>query len=216
MSYSETVKQTIRRRSAGTKVYRTNPEVMNDGTGYYGIPEQNNINGKCNQYKTPTLQVSTEFFRKDTQMHTRVLWPTQLSGHNFIINSMEIDYEYEQSRAELIEAKAPATPVASGVISPQVPVNRVNQTRNYHRTMDIMFDGHIARRNPVALSISTVTGNEVDDSQAPQYTIDTDNPIDGASRFNVDFATGRIRLTTPVGSGVSASRNNNQVRVTTN
>jgi hypothetical protein len=216
VSYAETVKHTYRRRSPGVHVYRTNPEVMNDGTGYYGIPEQNNINGKCNQYKTPTLQVSTEFFRKDTQMHTRVLWPTQLPGHRFIIDSMEIDYEYEQTRVDLIEAKAPATPVASGVILSQVPVNRVNQTRNYHRTDDIMFDGHIARRNPVTLTLATVTGNEVDDSQAPQYTIDTDNPIDGASRFNVDFATGQIRMTAPVGSGVSASRNSNRVRVTTN
>ena len=79
-----------------------------------------------------------------------------------------------------------------------------------------MFDGHIARRNPVTLALSTVIGNEVDDSQAPQYTIDTNNPIDGASRFNVDFATGQIRMTAPVGSGVSASRNSNRVRVTTN
>ena len=215
MSYAETAKHTIRRHSAGVHVYRTNPMVMNDGAGYYGIPEQNNINCKCNQYKTPTLQVSTEFFRKDIKMHTRVLWPTQLPGHRFIINSMEIDYEYEQARADLMETKAPAAPVEQGVISPQVTVSRVNQTRNYHRTDDIMFDGHIARRNPKTLDMTTVTGNEVDDSNAPQYSIDTDNPIDGASRFNIDFATGQIRMTTPVGSNVSAERDNNQVVVTT-
>lgn len=208
LSYAETTFRTIRRRTAGVVVHRTNPEVLNDGSGYYGIPEKVRINTDKHQGITPSIKVDTGVFNDNIHMHSRFLWNSQLNGHKFILDSAEIDLEYEQCDVTLLEVKAPDSTYAN--------IDRMNATRNYHRTRDIMFDGHVALRNPVRLTISHVTGNSVDYSEAPEVVLTTDERAVGASTFNMDWATGEFRLTAPSSGGISASRSNNRVIVSTN
>ena len=209
LSYAETTFRTIRRRTAGVVVHRTNPEVLNDGSGYYGIPEKVRINTDKHQGITPSIKVDTGVFNDNIHMHSRFLWNSQLNGHKFILDSAEIDLEYEQCNITLLEVKAPDATYAN--------IDRMNATRNYHRTRDIMFDGHVALRNPVRLTISHVTGNEIDYEDAPEVVLTTDERAVGASTFNMDWATGEFRLTAPSSGGIAASVNNNhQVVVSTN
>lgn len=208
LSYAETTFRTIRRRTAGTVVHRTNPEVLNDGSGYYGIPEKVRINTDKHQGITPSIKVDTGVFNDNVHMHSRFLWNSQLNGHKFILDSARIDLEYEQCDITLLEVKAPDATYAN--------IDRIQATRNYYRTRDIIFDGHVALRNPVRLTISHVTGNKIDYSDAPEVVLTTDESAVGASTFNMDWATGEFRLTAPSSGGIAASRSNNQVIVSTN
>lgn len=209
LSYSETARKEVysSRPPFVTTRYTTNPKVFNEGAGHYGLPEQVKIETLRNQGITPTVVMKTQVFNNIITPISRVFW-SWLGNKPFIVDSMSIDYEYEQCDANLVEMKQPS--------NESISIERVNSTRNLYRTRDIIFDGHIARRNidilqPV-VPINTGVNNPAN-TNTP-VVLSTNNDIAGNSSLNIDWATGQARLSTSPISGVSADNNNGQVVIT--
>ena len=208
LSYAETFFRT--RRLVGDLfevVNKTNPKVLNDGSGYYGIPEKVRVDTDKHQGITPSIKIDTGVFIDDVKMYSRILWDSQLHGHNFIIDSMKLDFEYEQCDLTLLEVKSPDNSYSN--------IDRMNATRNYYRTNDIIFDGHVATPNPVRLTITRAMGTTIFNYNDDAWGINTIDPTLGTSSLNMDWATGQFRLTVPYSGDLSAVVNNNQVVVTT-
>ena len=209
LSYSETARKEVfsLRPGATTTRYTTNPQVFNEGAGHYGLPEQVKIESLRNQGITPTVVMKTQVFNNLITPISRVFW-SWLGAKPFIVDSMSIDYEYEQCDANLVEMKQPS--------SESISIERVNSTRNLYRTRDIIFNGHIARKNTSILQpvipINTSVNNPAN-TNTP-VVLSTDNDMAGNSSLNIDWTTGQARLSTSPISGVSASNNNGQVVIT--
>lgn len=209
LSYAETARKeeiSLRPPFVTTR-YVANPQVFNEGAGHYGLPEQVKIETLRNQGITPTVVMRTRVFNNVITPISRVFW-SWLEHKPFIVDSISIDYEYEQCDANLVEIKQPSEETIS--------VERTNRTRNLYRTRDIIFDGHIARRNIGALQpvipISTGVNNPANTDTPVVLT--TDDDMAGTSSLNVDWSTGQARLSTSPISGVSANNNNGQVVIT--
>ena len=209
LSYSETARKEVfsLRPGSTTTRYTTNPQVFNEGAGHYGLPEQVKIESLRNQGITPTVVMKTQVFNNLITPISRVFW-SWLGTKPFIVDSMSIDYEYEQCDANLVEMKQPS--------NESISIERVNSTRNLYRTRDIIFNGHIARKNTSILQpvipINTSVNNPAN-TNTP-VVLSTDNDMAGNSGLNIDWATGQARLSTSPISGVSASNNNGQVVIT--
>lgn len=209
LSYSETARKevfSLRPPSVITR-YTTNPKVFNEGAGHYGLPEQVKIESLRNQGITPTVVMKTQVFNNLITPISRVFW-SWLGTKPFIVDSMSIDYEYEQCDVNLVEMKQPS--------GESISIERVNSTRNLYRTRDIIFNGHIARKNTSILQpvIPINTGvNNPANTNTP-VVLSTNDDMAGNSSLNIDWATGQARLSTSPISGVSASNNNGQVVIT--
>lgn len=209
LSYSETARKEVfsSASSRSTTRYTTNPQVFNEGAGHYGLPEQVKIESLRNQGITPTVVMKTQVFNNIITPISRVFW-SWLSNKQFIVDSMSIDYEYEQCDANLVEMKQPS--------GESISIERVNSTRNLYRTRDIIFNGHIARRNIGVLQpvvpISTGVNNPAN-TDTP-VVLSTNDDMAGNSSLNVDWTTGQARLSASPISGVSASNNGGQVVIT--
>ena len=213
LSYSETARHTIRRRTQNEHVWKTNQKVMSDGDGYFGLPEEVRVRGLKHHLITPTVTIQTDLFNKLTPI-SRVKWG-QLGDKQFVVDSMSINYEYEQCDVNLMEVKEPSTVTEYG------GVFRVNITRNYHRTRDLMFDGHVARRFPIELGTSTPqqyagssNGQIVNEDNEVLWQ-DAPGESCGAVSIDGDWGENRLRLNVPSSGGVSARNVNGGVIITT-
>lgn len=209
LSYSETARKEVfsSRPPFVTTRYTTNPKVFNEGAGHYGLPEQVKIETLRNQGITPTIVMKTQVFNNIITPVSRVFW-SWLDNKPFIVDSMSIDYEYEQCDANLVEMKQPS--------NESISIERVNSTRNLYRTRDIIFNGHIARRNTGILQPVTpinIGVNNPANTNTP-VVLSTSDDIAGNSSLNVDWATGQARLSTSPVSGVSANNDGGQVVIT--
>lgn len=205
LSYAETARHTIRRRSV-TDVWKTNPKIMNDGDGYFGLPEEVGIRSMKHYLETPTITLQTDLFNNITPI-SRIVW-SHMPNNKFIVGSMSIDYEYEQCNLSLIQVKEPSTTVEYG------GVYRVNITRNYHRTRDLMFDGHVARR--IEVELGGAPGTLTNEIEVEEYEVNltTDSEALGCSNLNVDWDRGLFRLTTSSEGGMTGSSSNGLVTLT--
>ena len=204
LSFAETVRHTIRRRTAGESVWKTNPKILNDGDGYFGLPEVVNVHGLTHHLKTPTLVVQTSLFNKLTPL-SRVFWQ-QLADKQFIVDAIDIDYEYEQAETTLVEVKAPSTSIEYAT-----NIFRVNSTRNYHRTRDLMFDGHVARRFETSMALTPVTTTNEIEVIENEVALSTDSEALGAASLNIDWHRGIYRLTTSSEGGMTGYSNHGLV-----
>ena len=206
LSYSETARKEVFSSKPSSIItrYTTNPQVFNEGAGHYGLPEQVKIESLRNQGITPTVVMKTQVFNNIITPISRVFW-SWLSNKQFIVDSMSIDYEYEQCDANLVEMKQPS--------DESISIERVNSTRNLYRTRDIIFNGHIARRNVGTLQPATPINSGVNNpaNTDTPVVLSTNDDMAGNSSLNVDWTTGQARLSTSPISGVSASNNNGQV-----
>ena len=185
---------------------------MSDGDGYFGLPEEVRVRGLKHHLITPTVLVQTNIFNRFTPI-SRIKWG-QMGNKDFIVNSLSINYEYEQCEVELMEVKKPSSETEYGGIY------RVNRTRNYHRTNDLMFDGHLARRFPIELSTQGTSflrvGNDyVQNLDSEIIWQDAPSEPCGGVSIDGDWSENRLRLNVPSGGGVSARNINGQVIITT-
>lgn len=205
LSYAETCRYGVRARTGGEKVYKSNPAVINEVSGVYGIPEKIRVDAVRRNYSQPLVMLDFPLYRKGLSPVSRIRW-NRLASKEMIVSSIDIDYEYEQCDVKAVQVR-PQSDI-------QENTQQASLTRNYRRTRDIIFDGRMARRSPILLSEpARVTGNVVYVDNG-EITIDTDNVIEGSTRIYADFAGGAVHAAVP-GSGVSFSVNNGHVTLTT-
>lgn len=211
LSYAETCMRKYNNRADETK-YMVIRGVYNDATCTFGIPEDNVLKDIANQYLTPTLNVSVPVFRTLKDNHgvpmnitplSRVTWG-QLPNRRFVVDSMVVDYEYEQMDLVLLEMK-------NTTVAPQVTRN--TRTRNYHRTHDIIFNGRIARDNAEVLATDVIPTGATIERDGNTVSMSTTEEAEGTSRFEMDFSNGHLYFSTP--SGIVAEREGNTLIVTT-
>ena len=207
LSYAETCRMDRNRRYGGM-LYDTNVNMVNEVSGSYGIPEQLKIEGVSRQYKEPLLMFDMPLFRAGISPVSRFLW-NRIGDKRLVVNSLDIDYEYEQCNVSLLQVKHM---LPTGTESPTVQVTPI--TRNLFRTRDIIFDGRNIRRRPV--NIVTPIRVEGNDVEVSDYNVrmTTDNQIEGGTRMYMDFEQGRFVGSTP-SSGVTFQNNNGHVTLTT-
>jgi len=205
LSYAEVTQQWRIRRTAGEVMYANDLQVFNDATTTYGIPERQILNSYKGQYKAPRISIDLPIYRvfdgEEPKMYSRILWG-QLPGCLMMIDSMNINYEYEQMTIHCIEVP---------VVTDQESVTVNNRTRNYLRTGDIAFGNRLAIRRPAVLAIRHINGSGDD-----QFSVDEENQhvmheselaINGAGRFNIDWhGDARMYYSTPIDSGITARR----------
>ena len=218
LSYAETCIH-FHNNSLNKELYEITDGVYNDATCVYGIPESNVLKNIASQYVSPTLNVKVPVFRTIKNSHgvpanvtplSRVTWG-QLPNRRFVVDSMVVDYEYEQMDLVLIEMKN--NPYATQQQG-NTPVSMNTRTRNYHRTHDIMFDGRVARSDAKLLVEpffpygTTIIQRNGGTNDAKMYT---NSQAMGASRFEMDFSNGHLYFSTP--SVIEATRAGNTLVV---
>lgn len=202
-SYSETcIKRTV---NGVDKLYIPNT-VYNDATGSFGFPERGDLDGVMDQHKRPTIQLDMPLFSKvNLSPVSRIRWG-HLSGKDFLINTMRINYEYEAVDVNIYEMK-PNSHDHNQVIA-------YSATRNYYRTGDIRFDGRVSKREETPTSDISVSrySSPVPERIDNGVHMEATTFSEGVSRFEVDFATGTLHFTTP--SNISTERVGNELVMT--
>lgn len=119
--------------------YTKMPNVYNVATSNYHKPEQHITTNIANQYSTPTINLQMKL-HNDLTPYSLVNW-SRLNGKNFIVDSCEIDYEYNTNSVTLVEVKQP-TPLVT---------TRRNRTRNYRRNRDIIANPQTTYDNKITI-----------------------------------------------------------------
>lgn len=205
LSYAETCRWGIRRRTQGENIYTTKLEMVNEVSGVLGIPEQLRIDGTVRQYKEPLLMFNMPLFSDGISPISRFMW-NRLGDKRMVVDTLNIDYEYEQCDIGILQVR----PYVSGTPT----IKTTNATRNYRRTGDIFFQGRDAVRKYEELpQESRQTGNDVE-MDTYNVILDTDNVNEGATRMYTDFRRGQVHVALP-GEGVAITNTNGHVVLTT-
>lgn len=125
--------------------YKIMPKIYNVATCNYHLPEQHITANIANQYATPTINLQMTLHNELTP-YSLVTW-SKMDGRKFIVNSTQIDYEYNTQNVTISEVKA---------VTPRTTVRR-DMTRNYRRNHDLVFnDNIVADANEITLTNETV------------------------------------------------------------
>ena len=135
--------QTIKSSGDGFVVM---PKVYNVATGHFALPEKHLSQNIATQYGSPTINLTMGLFNTITP-YTLLTWG-QFTNRLFVVNSLEINYEYETAEATITEVKTAA--VQSTI--------KQNRTRNYKRNNDLLFTAKQVALKPIQLDNSIIIG----------------------------------------------------------
>lgn len=186
--------------------YKIMPNVYNVATGNYTLPEHHITNNIANQYTTPTVNLQMTVHNNITP-YSLVTWQ-HLNGKKFIVDSTEIDYEYERQTITLSEVKQPNA----------LQTTRENITRNYRRNNDLLFNNNrITERNTTVLinDAITITGTFTTSTGHLIYTGDDVETGCITIQPNFNNATMQVSVPNDMVGDVTFTVNNNQLTVTT-
>ncbi len=78
--------------------------LTNIATGICGSPEVHRLANKYNQYHDAHISVSTTIhYHHGVRPWSRIVWPTQMAGKVFVVDSMELDFEYDEAKITLLD-----------------------------------------------------------------------------------------------------------------
>lgn len=199
LSYSEVMKHSYQRRTAGVDVLRSSLNIYNEATGVFGIPESHITSNIISQNNKSSITLELPI-KNEISPISRIRW-NQLPGKNFIVDSMEIDYEYETVGATIVEIHAP---------TPSIDTTYTHATRNYRRTRDIIFNGREATRNPLSIATLVRPGSIDFEWSGNDLFLTSTTEDRGSMRFNVDWGNdNHLRLSVPNGVPITATMNAN-------
>ena len=135
--------QTVKTHGEG---YEVMPRVYNVATSNYALPEKHLSQNIATQYGTPTINLAMDLHNLITP-YTLLTWG-QFPNRKFIVNSLEINYEYETAEATITEVKTAA--VQSTI--------KQNRTRNYKRNNDLLFTAKQVALKPITIDNSIIIG----------------------------------------------------------
>lgn len=81
-----------------------NQDLGNMYSGMYGKPEELLINNIVQEYKNPVVKLDCNLhYNIGFQPYSKITWNTQFEDKNFIIDSMNIDFELNRNQISLVE-----------------------------------------------------------------------------------------------------------------
>ena len=81
-----------------------NQNLGNMYSGMYGKPEELLINNIVQEYKNPVVKLDCNLhYNIGFQPYSKITWNTQFEDKNFIIDSMNIDFELNRNQISLVE-----------------------------------------------------------------------------------------------------------------
>ena len=182
------------------------PNVYNVVTGNYSLPEHHITNNIANQYATPTVNLSMTLHNQ-IKPYSLVTW-SQMANKKFVVDSTEIDYEYERQTITLSEVKQPNT----------LTTTRENTPRNYRRNNDLLFNNNrIAERHTTVLinDAITITGTFTTSTGHLIYTGDEVETGCITIQPNFNNATMQVSVPNDMGGDVTFTVTDRQLTITT-
>lgn len=186
--------------------YKTMPKIYNVATGNYSLAEQHITNNIANQYSTPTINLQMTLHNTLTP-YTCITWG-KMPNKKFVMDSAEIDFEYERQNITITEVKAPNT----------LTTTKENTTRNYRRNSDLLFhDNKLTERNTTVLSNDAITINGTFSGATGSVIYTGDEPETGCITLQPNFTDATMQLSVPndMLNNIFFTVNGNELVVTT-